>query len=164
MVLAQVLGLSLCWQHMWHFSVLLCPGQSHCTMLCSAQRDSPHSPLEQTRVPLLHIVMSGLEGGSGQTAEEPAQTLLLRHSEFPSHISPAFLKTHWELQHRPWLGLHCLPSFSLHSMPEGSFELWQHGSLSLWPTSHSSPSSTMRFPQMGWSLSTKHVSFFTLRR
>lgn len=48
--------------------------------------------------------------------------------------------------------LQTLPGLRWHWTPTGSLALKQHRSVSLCPTSHSSPSSTIWFPQMGWSL------------
>lgn len=51
--------------------------------------------------------------------------------------------------------LQTFPGLRRHWIATGCLALKQQRSVSLWPTSHSSPSSTIWFPQMGWSLTGK---------
>lgn len=41
-----------CWQHMWHFSFMETPGQSHCSRSCFTQRDSAQI-FEETETPMM---------------------------------------------------------------------------------------------------------------
>lgn len=59
----------------------------------------------QTWVFLLHTVKFSLGSDIGQRALTPLHIPSLAQSESLRHLSVLDLKSHWAVQHGPWLGL-----------------------------------------------------------
>lgn len=144
----------------------------HSTRLFLSQELFEHVPLLHNFLSESHEVLSGLRVASGHTELFPSQTTVSWHSEEIPHTFWTLAGVNVQLcsQQSPVLGEHTLPSdlLNVHGASgefvtsEGVQQLSVYTQVNEVPQSHSSPGSTMLFPQDGVLLSARHQPLFTM--